>query len=167
MVEIRRATEQDWPTLKRVRLAALREAPYAFGSTYEKERQWDDDKWREWASWGQHGGEQVVFFGFGNGNRPVGMVAAFREQDGVVLIAMWVAPSARREGVGRALVQAVVSWAADLDARRVILWVADDNTAASDLYSSLGFRPTGETEPLPSDPSHEISRLELDLRTSA
>jgi hypothetical protein len=51
MVEIRRSTEQDWQTLKRVRLAALREAPYAFGSTYEKERQWDDDKWREWASW--------------------------------------------------------------------------------------------------------------------
>lgn len=35
--------------LKRVRLAALRDAPYAFGSTYEKERQWDDGKWRQWA----------------------------------------------------------------------------------------------------------------------
>jgi len=35
MVEIRWATEQGWLTLKRVRLAALRDAPSAFGSTYE------------------------------------------------------------------------------------------------------------------------------------
>jgi GNAT superfamily N-acetyltransferase len=166
MVEIRRSTEQDWQTLKSVRLAALREAPYAFGSTYEKERQWDDDKWREWASWGQQGEQEVIFLAY-DASGPVGMVGAFREEDAVLLIAMWVAPTARRQGVGRALVEAVVSWAAQLDVRQVILWVADDNTAARDLYSSVGFRPTGETEPLPSDPSHQISRLELVLPDNA
>lgn len=167
MVEIRRSTEQDWQTLRSVRLAALREAPYAFGSTHEEERQWDDDRWREWASWGQRGKEEVIFLAY-EASRPVGMVGTFKaEEDAVMLIAMWVAPVARRQGVGRALVQAVVSWAAEVDARRVILWVADDNTAASGLYSSLGFRPTGETEPLPSDPSHQIARLDLDLASDA
>jgi ribosomal protein S18 acetylase RimI-like enzyme len=168
MVEIRRTTEQDWQTLRRVRLAALREAPYAFGSTYQKERQWDDDKWREWASWGERSEEQVVFLGFDTGNRSVGMVAAFKAEEGSVqLIAMWVAPGDRRKGFGRALVQAVVRWAAGAEMRRVSLWVTDDNTSASGLYLGLGFRPTGETEPLPSDPSHQISRLDLVLSSNA
>jgi hypothetical protein len=49
MLRISRATEEDWRTLKRVRLAALRDAPYAFGSTYEEERRRDDGQWRQWA----------------------------------------------------------------------------------------------------------------------
>ena len=36
-IQIRRAAHDDWRVVKRVRLAALQEAPYAFGSTYERD----------------------------------------------------------------------------------------------------------------------------------
>jgi GNAT superfamily N-acetyltransferase len=80
--------------------------------------------------------------------------------DSVELGAMWVAPEARRRGIGRALVDAVVDWAASIGQRRVVLWVGDANIGARDLYAALGFEPTGETMPLPSNPSVEVARLE-------
>jgi ribosomal protein S18 acetylase RimI-like enzyme len=39
----------------------------------------------------------------------------------------------------------------------VHLWVTRGNEPALRLYESMGFRPTGESQPLPSDPA----RVEL------
>ena len=67
---------------------------------------------------------------------------------------MWVAPEARGRWLGRALVESVIDWAGG---RRVQLDVTDDERArgAAALYRSLGFEPTGEREPLDSDPALE------------
>src|SRR4051794_1289293 len=45
MVDIRRVTPAEWPILARVRLGALRDAPYAFGSTYEREADFTEQDW--------------------------------------------------------------------------------------------------------------------------
>jgi ribosomal protein S18 acetylase RimI-like enzyme len=68
---------------------------------------------------------------------------------------VWVDPGARGRGLGRALVQHVVDWAAGTPARELRLCVTDGapSRAAAALYRELGFRETGETEPLDSDPS--------------
>jgi ribosomal protein S18 acetylase RimI-like enzyme len=68
--------------------------------------------------------------------------------------------------VARALVDQAVRWAAERRAREVVLWVADQNTAARRLYERLGFRPTGERQPLPSNPALTESLLRLPLAGS-
>lgn len=58
------------------------------------------------------------------------------------LVSMWVAPQARRSGVGRALVSAVLAAAADQPVR---LRVMAGNGAATRFYAGLGFRPVSTT----------------------
>lgn len=52
-------------------------------------------------------------------------------------------PAYRRRGLARALLQAALHRAAAAGFWRVTLLVAEDNTAARDLYASLGFEPHG------------------------
>ena len=79
---------------------------------------------------------------------------------------MWAAPMARRQGVGAALVAAVVAWAAGAGLRRVTLWAAEDNAAAIALYETQGFRRTGEAQPLPSNPALTEIKMEYILQAS-
>jgi ribosomal protein S18 acetylase RimI-like enzyme len=60
-----------------------------------------------------------------------------------------VRPDARRHGLGRALVEALLSRAGEARLSRATLNVYSDNAAATTLYSDLGFerveRPPGES----------------------
>jgi GNAT superfamily N-acetyltransferase len=53
---------------------------------------------------------------------------------------IWVEPSQRRTGLGRSIVGALARWASQHGATRAYLQVADDNPAAINLYTSLGFK---------------------------
>lgn len=55
---------------------------------------------------------------------------------------IFVAPEARRGGVGKALLQAIVAELEALGAIRIVLSTMVSNTAAQALFRSLGFRPT-------------------------
>ena len=57
----------------------------------------------------------------------------------VGLTAIEVAPQARRRGYARAVMAALLSWAADRAATRVYLEVLASNAPAVALYESLGF----------------------------
>ncbi|MEO8906529.1 MAG: ribosomal protein S18-alanine N-acetyltransferase [Microbacteriaceae bacterium] len=54
-----------------------------------------------------------------------------------------VAPNARRHGVGRALVAALIGEAAERGAHEVFLEVRADNPGAQTLYRSFGFEDIG------------------------
>jgi ribosomal protein S18 acetylase RimI-like enzyme len=58
------------------------------------------------------------------------------------LIDLFVQPSHRRHGVGKALVLAFCDWAREKKAGPVVLTTATKNTEAQALFASLGFRPT-------------------------
>lgn len=93
-----------------------------------------------------------------------GLLPSVADQPRVVeLVSMWAAPMARGHGVGEALVMRVADWAKARDCPDVHLWVTESNTAARALYERCGFIPTGERQPLPSDPSLP----EIGLRRSA
>ena len=96
----------------------------------------------------------------------VGIAGGYREEiqsTEVHLVSMWTAPEVRRCGLGRLLVGAVIDWAADTAAASVGLWVTRGNAPAQLLYESMGFRETGEYQPLPSDPCADEVRMVLHL----
>lgn len=78
------------------------------------------------------------------------------------VFAVWVAPQARGRGVGDALLRAVVSHAAAIGIRRLVLDVGDHNEPAMRLYQRLGFEPTGRHSAFPAPRDH-ITEQELAL----
>lgn len=162
-MEIRRFARDDGPLLAGLRLRALADSPHAFASSLAQERERPPQIWEERARAGAEGEGQVGFFVF-DGEQAIGMVRAYldvdEEPDAAHLIAMWVDPLARGRGAGRALTEAVLGWARERGARIVKLWVTTTNPPAVALYLRCGFRRTGVTEPLPSDPSLTVERLE-------
>ncbi|MDD7968942.1 GNAT family N-acetyltransferase [Actinomycetospora lemnae] len=79
------------------------------------------------------------------------------------LVAMWVDPARRGQGVADALVGAVVAWAAGQGAHRLALWVVDGNERARRCYARLGFVPSGERQPVPNHPESTESRMVREL----
>jgi RimJ/RimL family protein N-acetyltransferase len=58
-------------------------------------------------------------------------------------LGLMVAGSHRRQGIGRALLEAAVTWAADTGVRKLELHVFPHNDAAIALYEAFGFRQEG------------------------
>jgi GNAT superfamily N-acetyltransferase len=149
MTEIREAGADDWQAMRDVRLAALRDAPQAFASTYEREVAFTEADWQRRIA----GGGSFLAYAPELGTAPAGIAGGFEIAPGTIeLVSMWVSPQARGHGIGQALVQAVVGWARARGATRVHLWVTEKNDHARLLYERCGFQATAERQPLPSDP---------------
>jgi ribosomal protein S18 acetylase RimI-like enzyme len=155
-MEVRLAQPVDWATVRDVRLRALGDAPAAFASTLEREIAFDAGEWRSRVT---RGPWWLAF----DGDRPVGLVAAFPEDGDTHLVAMWVEPGARGTSAATELVETVCSHGANDGARAVRLWVADGNDRARRFYERVGFLLTGERQPLPSNPAmgEELMRRPL------
>jgi ribosomal protein S18 acetylase RimI-like enzyme len=146
-VAIRRATEDDWATARALRLAALAEAPDAFGSTLADARERSESWWRAWAAGRFVTGDAAMFLAI-DGDAPVGIVVGARLDEGdegerpdeVQIWSMWVDPATRGRGVGLALLDAVASWARTMPAvRELVLHVTEGNVAAETTYARAGF----------------------------
>jgi SAM-dependent methyltransferase/GNAT superfamily N-acetyltransferase len=148
----RRLDANEWPTFAELRLAALRESPDAFGSTYEREADNDEPAWRGWLTGGADWEGVVNSFVVEDEHGPFGIAtcAVFDEAPKVGhLFSMWVAPDRRRSGAGSLLVRAVVDRARELGAEELILRVTLGNEAAIGFYRSCGFVGTADPpEPL-------------------
>lgn len=143
VTELRTLTPDDWTIWRELRLAALAEAPHAFGSRLA-DWQGEGDQEERWrARLGIPGSYHVVAVLDGH---PVGMASGVPTTDEAVveLISMWVAPTARGRHVGDDLVCAVAGWARQVGARELRLSVMAGNAAASALYQRNGFAYTGE-----------------------
>jgi len=164
-MEVLRITGDDAYRLRQVRLAALRDAPSAFGSTYEFEADRPESEWVERALAGASGSDRAMFFAQLDGE-VVGLAGGYREEPTsttVELVSMWVDPHVRGRGVGALLVDAVTAWAIDTGATTVSLWVTRGNSPADRLYEAKGFVTTGDVQPLPSDPSLDEVRMQRQL----
>jgi ribosomal protein S18 acetylase RimI-like enzyme len=139
---VRRAALGDEGVLRELRLQALREAPVAFGSTYEREVARTTVDWQKWMSPG-------VAFILCEPAGARGMVAGVRDEiDPAVvhLMAMWVHPESRGSGAADELVIAVINWAQSERAKCVRLKVIEGNDRARLFYERMGFYPTGRKD---------------------
>ena len=161
-MEIQPITESNVCDFKAVRLRALQEAPYAFGSTYAQESQLSDSEWQKRVErMNGHGGVGYLAM---DGENACGIVGAFLDQDDPArahLVSMWTAPSHRQQGIGRLLIGEVLNWARRRNVGTMLLMVTSNNEPAIRFYERLGFARTGRTEPYPNDPEvleYEMSR---------
>jgi ribosomal protein S18 acetylase RimI-like enzyme len=162
-VEIRRVRNDDWRVLRGVRLAALADAPDAFGSTHAQALERPDAWWIEWCARSADSDTQAMVLAW-DGATPLGMAGAYLDDDGGWnVISMWVDPAARGRGVGRVLLDQVVAFAREHGADEVVLGVSDGNEAARTLYETYGFADNGDSEPLASNPALNVRYLTLRL----
>jgi ribosomal protein S18 acetylase RimI-like enzyme len=147
---IRTIAPHEWIAYREIRLRALKESPDAFGSTYEREALYTDDAWQQRLA--------------DTANRSLDF-PLFAEVDGILvglawgrvsrevperanLYQMWVDPEYRGRGIGRMLVDAVITWAREKDLDALELDVTISNAPAVRLYRRAGFVVFGEPEPL-------------------
>ena len=165
MTVVRRIRPDEGAVLRDVRLAALADAPSAFASTYAQESLLTSEDWADRASAASAGPERATFFAVAD-DAIVGLVGAYRPElasPRIGLVSMWTHPVARRTGVGRLLIGAVLDWARAYGGQTVELWVTRGNVGAENLYRAMGFVAAREYQPLPSDPCREEVRMRLDL----
>lgn len=154
-MDIRATTKDDWMLLKQVRLAALLDAPTAFGVSHQTAASYSRSQWEQRAS--STGTE--FWLAFQNG-RPVGMVgAAVSESGRFNLIGMWVEPQARRSDIAKGLVDTVKARSIQRGFDGVFVDVSPENTRASNFYSKLGFVFLDEWEPLESHPQIRVQAM--------
>jgi RimJ/RimL family protein N-acetyltransferase len=135
----------DAAACKELRLQALREHPTAFSSSYEEECAIPLARVAERLEPSPAG---VVFGAFEDG-RLVGMAGLARERPRklshkAVIWGVYVAPTCRKRGAGRGLLEAALEHAAGLPGlRQVNLGANAANPASIALYRSVGFEPFG------------------------
>jgi ribosomal protein S18 acetylase RimI-like enzyme len=162
--EIRRLGPADWRLLREVRLAALADSPYAFGSSVAEEV----DRPEQW--WADSTTKLVWFVATSDGGEDVvGLVGSLPDENDPgtrVVISMWVDPDRRRLGVGADLLSAVERQAGAEGAKTLVLRVAETNDVARRFYEEHGFASTGDRAPLRSDPSTTAVEMRRQLRAA-
>ncbi len=154
---IERLRDDDWQSLRDVRLAALADAPHAFCARLADERVYGREKWISFLG-------AAAWFVARRDEAPVALAAGMtgvRDPE-PELISMWVAPAERGRGIGSALTRAVLDWARAEAADTLALWVTDGNVAARRMYERFGFAATGEWAPTP----HTAATGEIRMRAS-
>jgi ribosomal protein S18 acetylase RimI-like enzyme len=165
-MRIRRLAVPDVAAYRAVRLRALREHPDAFTSSYEEDavlpQQVAEARLASssFAAWGAFEAEALL-----------GIVGLDRERRAKsrhkgTVIGMYVAPEGRGQGVGRALLDAVVSHARETGLQSLVLTVTEGNVAAQRLYEAAGFRSFGIEPDAVRVGTHSFAKnhMYLDLR---
>ena len=97
LMEVRRLLPGELDLLRDVRLRALRDAPSAFGSSYEREAAFGAAEWAQRVA-------TAVFVAVED-ERALGMAGGFVDERGsTILWGMWVDPAARGRGLAEPLV---------------------------------------------------------------
>lgn len=165
MAAIRVAEPSDWEQYRDIRLAALAEAPYAFGSTLDRELALPPERW-QWRL--EFGG---TFLAWADG-RVVGTATGITEDPddeyhvpgAWQLVAMWVHPDSRGSEVATELVDAVAEHVLKAGATALVLWVTEVNDRARAFYERLGFGYTSARQLVRDDePGHYELQMRRDL----
>ena len=156
-IHIRPTTASDWPALKATRLAALLDAPTAFGASHASAASFSDTDWQQRAI----STAQRTFFLAFDGDLAIGLAAQVVASDGEChLIAMWVQQEYRGMAVAAGLVEAVKQCAVKNGHARLVLDVAPENARAAAFYQKQGFVFLPEWEALESHPHIQVQKMQ-------
>lgn len=148
--KIRVFAPDEWRDYRDLRLRALADSPDAFGSTLGRELQFTDLEWVERLAVGSKSDRDLPLVAE-LGGKLAGLAWARiedAERGSATIYQMWVAPEARRRGIGLALLEAAIKWARTAGVVRLQLRVTCGNSSAQRLYARAGFSTVGDIEPL-------------------
>jgi ribosomal protein S18 acetylase RimI-like enzyme len=137
---VRRLKTPDVEDYRAIRLTALQSEPEAFGSVYEAEQG------RPMAEFAERLVTSIVFAAY-HGEDIVAMVGLKQEtgpkdRHKGFIWGMYVRPDARKQGIGTALMNAVLDCAREI-VEQLTLTVVQGNDAALLLYKKFGFQVYG------------------------
>jgi hypothetical protein len=135
-VVVRRAGVEDWQTVRRLRLASLADAPYAFRTTLQEAQAYPDQLWQDRIATTPHFVATVA-------DAPVGKAVVAHGSAGAELVGVW----ARERGD-----------------RTLRLWVVEGNERAERAYARYGFSRTGAVRPVPGSPDDTEVQMAMSLR---
>jgi len=141
MIAIRRIQIGEADLFKLMRLTSLRDAPYAFSSTYESALRRSAESWREQANRTAQGVDRATFIVFSD-DLPIGIAALYRlpnQTDVGEMLQVWVSPEHRGKCVASDLMDYVFTWASDNNFRTIIATIMRGNTRALRFYRKYGF----------------------------
>jgi ribosomal protein S18 acetylase RimI-like enzyme len=151
MPSVRRFQPHEWQLYRRLRLAALRDAPDAFGSTLAREDAFSEQLWTERLAAGSASPLNHPIVAEDDTGRAVGLAWVRIEPTDMStarLYQVWIHPDARRQHIGFALLNSAVSWAREAGARAMELHVAIGPDSAIAFYRRAGFVESGACSPL-------------------
>jgi len=146
MITIRRLQIDEVELFKQIRLASLREASYAFSSTYESALLRGDESWRSQVEESAQGADRATFIAFFD-NRPAGISSLYRiadKKEKGELLQVWVAPEFRGKRIAWNLMDTVFMWAAENAFETIIAQVTRSNIRAIRFYRKYGFMISDE-----------------------
>ena len=159
--KIRAVRADEWEQLRELRLAALQDAPAAFGETYAEAQALPDDNWQARAAKGARPESRVLVAqapdGRWVGTARLGLAEASTAEEPLPaqvdvlpvaeIMGVFIRPEHRGggdAGVAVRLVRASCEWAhAEFGAAWAVLDVRDDNARAIAFYRRLGFADSG------------------------
>lgn len=157
---VRRIAAGQGATLRELRTASLRDAPYAFDETLEEALSEQAETFDATAARHVVSEDSTSFILYTEGH-PAGLISAYLDDTPrrkAFVCALWVAPAVRHLRGGELLVNTASDWLAERGAHEVHAWVTDANRNAMRFYEHLGFGPTGEHTPIARAP-HEWETL--------
>lgn len=143
-MNIQQLSAADAGAYRELRLYSLQESPAAFGSSYEEEV----DRPLETVAKRLADGDNHIFGALSDEGDLRGTITLRRDTHvkgahRAYVYAMYVLPQYRRQGVGRALMEAVIARARELGLSWISLQVNQANEEAVRLYESCGFEMFG------------------------
>ena len=153
----------QWQLYKTLRCTALAEAPYAYSSTLDDALRRSDEDWQQITRQYASHANSLTYFAFEN-DFACGMSACVINREEVELFSVWVDPRYRKKGVGRALIDYGREWSRSRSALQIRVGVFEDNPGALAFYSSLGFKDSGQIDPVLSTKKRSVLLYHLPLK---
>jgi len=149
-IDVREFESAEWRLYRELRLRALSESPWAFGSTLAREEVFADQWWIDRLTQGVDSETELPLLALKEDN-PAGLcwgrIEPERPQFAQVY-QVWVAPEARGCGAGGLFMKSVIAWAQRQRVEAIELTVTCGDTPARRLYERHGFLAFGEPVPL-------------------